>query len=857
MNAISKRLLSGLMVLVMVLSMVPALNLTNFAVETKATENGIGGFNQEAAVEHKSDVMTEMAKNQIDFSDVAFFGQDGELGGEDGGYIEENYCPVCKTTVTWEEKNYRFDGANDESKHYYMTWGSRTGTNNNRVIYAASGTNRNVCVFVPSTVNVEVSIQPITLKATNSTYNFMGSGKMLQIEGANYNTASVVGGTSTLNLFGITFGSQKQWEAIDVIDLRETGTINMYAGATVGMMEQEEVDSRSVIRMQGTCTLNMYGGTIQNGYSNHPSITGGNISLEGGTVNMYGGTITGGKSANNGGNIYVNGGTFNMFGGTVSNGYATKHGGNIYVGSSSNVNIQGGTILGGEAATYGGNIRVYGGESATFGGLVLIANGDASVGDNMQVETNTTVDGGVIVGEVAMGANATLTLKNAPKIVTTYTADEETYTGVIGLGFGGVPANIDDLSADAEIVVNAEADTILTAASTNAATVKDCFKVGDDLEVIVNDDNQLVVKAIVVAVPIADLYIDGEQPTEYSDPVALIAAYEAAKEAGKTAYIYTYKAYQAGYGAGNAAESPFLELELHEGYEYYIDLHNAFVQLSGAGTLYALDYSNGDDFHGNGKFRIADGADITVAPAAVHPKDDFLYISVEPCDLEEKNCVEGDWMAFRVTAELTGISMRPSEAGWYYKSEYNFAERLYKIGAVAQYGVALNGDTDITEDYFVGQANLNKYTKCTEAVDADDTTNGIQVSGTSGGLFGILKKTETGRSAEANATALDADIYAKAYVLVDRYPTLPAGQDPGDRYYYVMSDGSVVDTLHEVLDKVNDKVAAGEITEEGKQQKLIAMYNEWNDATEMSLAGQQAWQTINADIAALAALIGG
>ena len=72
--------------------------------------------------------------------------------------------------------------------------------------------------------------------------------------------------------------------------------------------------------------------------------------------------------------------------------------------------------------------------------------------------------------------------------------------------------------------------------------------------------------------------------------------------------------------------------------------------------------------------------------------------------------------------------------------------------------------------------------------------------------------------------------------------------------YYVISDGSVVDNLREVLGKVNAKVAAGEITEEGKKQKLIAMYNEWNDATEMSVPGQQAWQEINA---AIAALIGG
>ena len=161
-----------------------------------------------------------------------------------------------------------------------------------------------------------------------------------------------------------------------------------------------------IFNMEGdTCYFIMDAGTL-NGTTK--AYAGGAISAPFGTVTINGGTINASTTEGavvNGGAIYVNGGTVHINGGTINGGAAT-HGGAIYVksgtltiGNDANVTT-GATVNGGTVNTssgLGGAICMAGG-SVTMGAKATIAGGTAWRGGCVYVKGTFNMNGGSISG---------------------------------------------------------------------------------------------------------------------------------------------------------------------------------------------------------------------------------------------------------------------------------------------------------------------------------------------------------------------------------------------------------------------------------------------------------------------------
>ena len=106
MNAISKRLLSWLCVIAMVLSLAPVMNLTAAAVETQAADEIVYGSANYEGVD--AAIIEQMnAGNAIDNSDEAF-----------AAHLANNTCPVCGEIDGWEKLSNAAD-KDYVASHYY------------------------------------------------------------------------------------------------------------------------------------------------------------------------------------------------------------------------------------------------------------------------------------------------------------------------------------------------------------------------------------------------------------------------------------------------------------------------------------------------------------------------------------------------------------------------------------------------------------------------------------------------------------------------------------------------------------------------------------------------------------------
>ena len=156
-----------------------------------------------------------------------------------------------------------------------------------------------------------------------------------------------------------------------------------------------------------------------------------------------------------------------------------------------------------------------------YGGILRSNSAKAAVGvHNADTTPNLNIYGGTIAGiNARTGMNLSLT--EAPQIS--------------GLALGeGVVANIDGLLPEARIAVEGEAGQIITNASTNAATLKDCFTAGSGMYVDVNGENRLVILEVT-----KPAWSDGAFTTDF-DPASnhgygyCEACYKQALAAGKT-----------------------------------------------------------------------------------------------------------------------------------------------------------------------------------------------------------------------------------------------------------------------------------------------------------------------------------
>ena len=421
MNTITKRLLSMLVVMAMVLSMSPVITLPAAAAVTNP------------GAELKATVDAWETANASKF--------DGKEGN-----VENVTCPICGGNQTWEPLTANSHSvAAGANHHYYLPAAIELA---NTTTFLSPNSNYTVCLYMNKNITTTGNIQVYgTLNMFgNGTYTYQGGSGLTMFEFVSNTTAlNIYSGTYTntsvattysrdtskgtapslgmiapfaskpANIYGGTFntgeiGFYRPWDAgssvlniyggtinggsKSVIDLSvKSGTVNMYAG-TINAGVQE-ADNGAAVKMTQNGKINLYGGTISGGQSKRH---GANVYMTNGAFTMSGGEITGGKvygvTTNGwaGGNLYQSGGSFTMTGGKITKGESNLRGGNVALHGGT-FSMTGGEIAEGnciDAARYGGNI--YTAIDITIGGTAKIRDGIAAgMGGNIYADGNKTV----------------------------------------------------------------------------------------------------------------------------------------------------------------------------------------------------------------------------------------------------------------------------------------------------------------------------------------------------------------------------------------------------------------------------------------------------------------------------------
>ena len=435
MNVISKKLLSLLVVMAMVLSMVPVISMPALAAEATVAEAVTPG--QANLPEGVQEIIDEAAK--VVNTDAAI-----------DAHIAKGTCPMCGAAgITWEHKTA---GTNldtvEEIGTYHFYYDSECTISGNVIGIYGSAENTSACIALKSTALIKnTGTRFGMLGRADCEVNIMGSGKVITNvgTGGDYGIFQVGGGV--LNLYGgqyiledveggsveiekVYYDSDYHYAAIRA----NGGDVNIFNDTIIGA---DEVDTTKVLYNlsinSASSEVKMYGGVIQNGVTNLNGRSGNVTITSSGNFYLYGGEIKNGQylagegltsPASCGGNVVVGGwkegpitnkstgGNFYMYGGTVSGGKANNGGnggGNIVLFNAEGyMELMGGIVKDGWAKADGGNIQIQQSNSAKLpkiGGTVLITNGEAPSGGNIQVEAWKTlnIEGGFITG----GAKAT------------------------------------------------------------------------------------------------------------------------------------------------------------------------------------------------------------------------------------------------------------------------------------------------------------------------------------------------------------------------------------------------------------------------------------------------------------------
>jgi len=406
----SKKLLSWLCVVAMVLSMAPVLQLPAFAAETAEAETYTPDETVTSAVSAEAQAAIEKAATiRAEAATLDFSG---------------NYCPACgpDVEVTWTKLTRSFPGSNNDNgatpnftdTHPHFYWDPADFTDGTAV-----HSWMNWLQNTKSTTNVCLHLNGMTFNNvysrihwTGGTLNIMGDGTFINsgdsskqsygIFQVNGGTVNVYGGTFVSSSIGLVAPSGQNTYYATVGLNKEAAVFNMYEGVTLELNSNSDSGTNVAIC---SGTFNMYGGEIKGGkgyayydtsvttsgtsaeikasYDSFEKPTGGNVFMRYSTAkfNMYGGKITGG-TANRGGNIAMyDSAVFTQYAGEITGGTATEtaegHG--------------------------GGNVKIVSGTFTQNGGV--IQNGTAGYGGNIDTRSKVYIKGLVKDGTATNGAN--------------------------------------------------------------------------------------------------------------------------------------------------------------------------------------------------------------------------------------------------------------------------------------------------------------------------------------------------------------------------------------------------------------------------------------------------------------------
>ena len=439
-----------------------------------------------------------------------------------------------------------------------------------------------------------------------------------------------------------------------------TRGFTVQSGAELSIQGEGVIRGKNIIQGSAVCLLgngkcSMYGGTL----TMHPDSE--QIPKQGGVVyvvenaefNQYGGTVIGGMSYLYGGNVMISG-TYNLYGGSVINGIAQgkASGGNVYVGNTGTLNMYGGIVSSGMAVisnsgelANGGNVYVEGKLTMSAG---IISSGYSQwAGGNVYVNGTMEASGGMITGGttgqvskcVHVGKNGSVKLSGDAQIDQLRTARQ------------------DFLTVSGEFTGNVVLDFQITAPAAGAS-------LGISENAVFTPEN-IVYKS---AANKLALVTSGDSLTVVQKGAAKVSGSE-------TVYDTLSQAVKA---AENTDASVILQMDTPE-------------TLQTTGTV-TLDL-NGCKLTGGvsrGTFRLKDSQtdDYSVADGICGSLSGRVSGTAEAADgymLIEEN---GAFSAHRVTAELTGVTLRPSEAGMYFTGNFRADEAVK--AQTRHFGIALN-----------------------------------------------------------------------------------------------------------------------------------------------------------------------
>ena len=494
----------------------------------------------------------------------------------------------------------------------------------------------------------------------------------------------------------------------------------------------------------GKGTLTISGGTVSRGMA---AYGGGNIYVTSSTLNLTNGKVLGGRlctSTKDGGSVYLaSGGTMNMSGGELVGGYSGDCGGNIYMSNTnSKLTMSGGTVTDGYAYKYGGNIHLNSGSLNMTGGTVSYGRGGR---------------GGNICLAFYAGSTATIGGDNNPQII----------GGTAIAAEGGNLMFLDNAHQPAsQYAPHATAPWL----ALGKCTIKDgkAANFGDDvyinknayLRMLSSFDSTISVYFHPDHLPTDKLYggmlnttcntatgdFTGKLILENDPAAPFVLHKDGGLQIAATAQVkgdrYDWYVDNASLMANYDTDSDYIivdngTLELG-GDTYTIDLAGNTVDITGTGTVYGMDSGN-DTYETCASATFGPGVTLGSKKTEVNGK---VYFALN----------EGNTYSFhRLGMDITGVNLRPAEAGIYYTAKWQcdptLAEKIEAHGVV----VSLAG---IPGDDFQSQSN-NLYTKQT-GLENGAVANGVLIKD-------IVKTVRP----DKNSDYAQMPIHAVAYVTVD------------------------------------------------------------------------------------------
>ena len=760
----TKRLLSVLAVLALVLTMAPAGIL---AVETKADV-------QSNIPDATATLMaTEAAKQTA--AKAALAALTGTDAATRVAELNTNLttCPFCGIEgVTWEavaQDATSYGGTGAKGRHWYA-YGEISKKVGNA--FHCSADNANLCLLMD---NATITSTGRFLMNKKATLNIGGTGSFKSdMSALNTTLGTTQGGmfallgAATVNLYGGTFENTCTTTAYSGYNGFNRALLHSNNGSAVTniwtddvVMGPETAGTTAKLNMRIQYgTINMYGGTVQNSYVTQGWTQGWNVFVQNGTFNMYGGTVKDGKggTTTKGGNVclYQAESRFNMYGGTVTGGVA-QDGGNIYMAANSEAKLNG-LVEKGSASNQGGNVSVQAGATLNLGNVDLkngtITGGTATLSSNVRLwGANLN-----LYGNANVPGNILMTSADSISVESTFSG--ETYVWqTAGVTLGGTVVNSSAGAAYTGHVYNG-------AWQSSTGTYIPVEMMWDGAAALKYPNNGIVYNGSLRGAASAQAAVD-----------AFVAAMADEEVTTKPQYVMID-------GNVNIGDA-----------EVAIDAL-ADITVTGTGTVYGVDRAN-DAYDAN-------GGSITVAGPAVAAEvkaGGRRYIA-----LNDATGNEPDKYTFhRVEAKLTNITVNVDNAGLYYKASYNFDETVKE--RVVSYGVLVKLDEAVTAENYNGMTSSNDTTGYAEHT----------LTAASHGVFGVFKDSNNVAKDQENG---QRKLFGNPYLAINT-----TNEDKEASEYPLFAATSKGMSMFDAMELANTK---WDVLSEDAQGYLNTFVNKWN-----------------------------